>query len=50
MQPMYSSVAALAVASIFYVWRHYFHFQMNRHRILRERVAYMLWVSANNVA
>ncbi|MFL5241120.1 MAG: hypothetical protein ACJ8FY_03350 [Gemmataceae bacterium] len=47
MQPMCSSVAALAVASIFYVWRFYFHFQLHRACILRERVAYMLWISSD---
>jgi len=36
------SVAALAVAVIFYVWRAWWRIRM---RHLRERVAYMLWVS-----
>jgi len=41
------NVAALAVASIFYTWRAYRLAQLHRHRTLRERVAYMLWVMAN---
>ena len=49
MNPMSSSVAAMAVASIFYVWKYYFQFQVQRDRILRERVAYMLWLAANCV-
>ena len=42
------NVAALAVASIFYTWRAYRLAQLHRHRNLRERVAYMLWIMANN--
>ena len=42
------NVAALAVASIFYTWRAYRLAELHRHRTLRERVAYMLWVMANN--
>jgi len=41
------NVAALAVASIFYTWRAYRLAQLHRHRTLRERVAFMLWVMAN---
>jgi hypothetical protein len=44
------NVAALAVASIFYTWRAYRLAQLHRHRTLRERVAFMLWVMANNAA
>jgi hypothetical protein len=47
MHPMSSSVAALAVASIFYVWKYYFQFQLHRDRTLRERVAYMLWITSD---
>jgi hypothetical protein len=41
------SVATLAVAGIYYVWRVYQLAQFKRQRTLRERVAYMLWVMAN---
>jgi hypothetical protein len=40
------NVAALAVASIFYLWRAYQSTMYQRQRILRERVAYMLWMAA----
>jgi len=38
-------IATLAVAVIFYVWRAWWRIKM---RHLRERVAYMLWVSAQD--
>jgi hypothetical protein len=41
------SIAALAVASIFYAWRSYMYDREKREQTLRERVAYMLWVMAN---
>ncbi len=41
------SLAALAVAGLFYAWRAYYQVRLQR---LRERVAYMLWVMADNVA
>jgi hypothetical protein len=44
---MCGSVAALAVASIFYVWKCYFLVVRGQERLLRERVAYMLWMAAN---
>lgn len=40
-------IAALAVASIYYLWRAYHRDEIRRKRVLRERVAYMLWVMAN---
>jgi hypothetical protein len=42
--------AALTVASIFYCYRQYQTILQKRERRLRDRVAYMLWVMANNVA
>jgi hypothetical protein len=41
------SLAALAVAGLYYSWRDYHGARERRHRTLRERVAYMLWVMAN---
>lgn len=41
-------MAALAVAGIFYTWRAWQQAQSKRHQVLRERVAYMLWVMATN--
>jgi hypothetical protein len=46
MQPILPSAAALAVAVIFYTWRAWQHVAYRRQR-LHERVAYMLWVVAN---
>jgi hypothetical protein len=41
-------VAALAVATIFYIYRGYLGVLLHRQRQLRERVAYMLWVMATH--
>jgi hypothetical protein len=40
-------LAALAVAAIFYTYRTYQDFFLQRQKTLRERVAYMLWCAAN---
>jgi hypothetical protein len=50
MQAIYCSLCALTVAAIFYGWREYQSRHDRRERVLRERVAYMLWVIANNGA
>ena len=47
MQMLSGSVAALAVASIYYVWRAYFQGQLRQKRELAGRLAYMLWVVAH---
>ncbi len=47
MQALYGSIAALAVATLYYSWRAYF--QTHRERMLRRRVAYMLWVIAAQI-
>jgi hypothetical protein len=49
MSPIWSSVAALTVAGIYYVYRAYVLVQERKQRLLRERVAYMLWVMANGM-
>jgi hypothetical protein len=46
MQPIFANVAALAVALIFYTWKMFNSVQTRRRRVLCERVAYMLWVTA----
>src|SRR5207248_5128538 len=43
------NVAALSVASLFYLWRSYAGKLVRRERVLRERVTYMLWVMANQL-
>jgi hypothetical protein len=47
MQVIYCNLCALAVATIFYSWREYQSRHDRRERVLRERVAYMLWVVAH---
>jgi hypothetical protein len=49
MQTIFTSVAALAVAQIFYLWRSYRDMVRQKQRLLRERVTYMLWTMANAV-
>jgi hypothetical protein len=47
MQPFAAQVAALSVTAIYYVYRAYRHVHDHQQeRVLRERVAYMLWVAA----
>lgn len=40
------SWSTLAVALIFCVWQLYHEIRRRRSRLLRDRVAYMLWVAA----
>ena len=47
MQVLSGSVAALAVATIYYVWRAYFHVQVRQRRLLHQRITYLLWILAN---
>jgi hypothetical protein len=49
MQPFVGYLAALAVAAVFYIWRAYTQVQTQRQRLIRERVAYMLWVMAEQI-
>ncbi len=42
--------AALTVASLFYCYREYSSYVQQKDRRLRDRVTYMLWVMAKNVA
>jgi hypothetical protein len=49
MLPITCNAAALAVAVLFYTWRGYAQMQFKRQQHLRERVAYMLWVMADQV-
>jgi hypothetical protein len=43
------AASALTVAGLFYSWREYSHRNECRHKLLRERVTYMLWVMAIGV-
>lgn len=50
MQPLTSQVAALSVTVIYYVYRAYLHLRTRQQeRLLRERVAYMLWAAAGHI-
>jgi hypothetical protein len=42
-------LSSLMVAGIFYSWRSYQDLVAQKHRQLRERVAYMLWVMAKTI-
>jgi hypothetical protein len=46
MQLLCSSMATLAVATIYYAWRAYAHLQAQQNKLLHERVAHMLWMVA----
>ncbi|HEV3143546.1 MAG TPA: hypothetical protein VGZ47_06630 [Gemmataceae bacterium] len=50
MQVICCNLAALAIAGIFYAWRDYHQKHCQRIQQLRERVAFMLWTAANQVA
>ena len=50
MNPLMSTVATFAVSAIFLVWQNYRQALDRRQRVLRSRVAYMLWVIANREA
>ncbi len=44
--PVYASAAALLVAALYVVWRAYRCSRLRREQRLRQRVAYLLWVMA----
>jgi hypothetical protein len=46
MQPLWCNIAAMLVVLIFMVWRTHWQVHQRRNRILRERVALMLWAMA----
>lgn len=48
MQPIMTNMAALAVATLYYLWRAHSQRQ-RRDQALRQRVAYMLWVMADQI-
>lgn len=50
MQPLCSCYTALAVSAIYLVWRTYDASRARRHETLHERVAFMLWTAANELA
>jgi hypothetical protein len=44
------NLTALAVASIFYAYRDHYVARVRRMHLLRERIAYLLWTSAQQLA
>jgi hypothetical protein len=48
-QMIITNIGVLAIASIYYAWRdsYFAKRQTDARRILRDRVAYMLWTAAN---
>ncbi len=49
MDTLFCSVPTLAISAIYCLWHHHGEHQRRRERRLRARVAYMLWVMANQV-
>ena len=51
-QMLIANVGVLAIAALYYAWRDGYHRKrtLNARSILHERVAYMMWVSANRFA
>jgi hypothetical protein len=49
MQPIVTNMAALTVATLYYLWRAHYQTRQRRDRVLRQRVAYMLWVIAERI-
>jgi hypothetical protein len=47
MEAITCNAAALCIAVIFYAWRDTTAEMRQRKRVLRERVAYMLWMASN---
>lgn len=47
MQQLACSIAILAVTVVYCFWRSYLEVARRRQQLLRERVAYLLWVAAD---
>jgi hypothetical protein len=50
MQVLTVNIAALVIAGLYYAWRDKIAQPIQRRRVLRERVTYMLWCAANQMA
>lgn len=46
---MFTSLPVFVLSFLYCVWAHYRHGQLQRARVLRRRVAYLLWVVAHEV-
>ncbi|GIW82947.1 MAG: hypothetical protein KatS3mg105_4754 [Gemmatales bacterium] len=49
MEILANTISATAIATIYLIYGYYQNYLAHRRRILRERVAYMLWVAANEI-
>jgi hypothetical protein len=49
MEPLSSSVIALAVSGIYVVWQRYTSSRVRQVRTMQERVTYMLWTMASQI-
>jgi hypothetical protein len=49
MQILVTNMSALAVATLYYLWRAHHQIQLQRHRILCQRVAFLLWAVAGKI-
>jgi hypothetical protein len=49
MQLLVTNMTALAVATLYYLWRAHYQTQQRRRRLLCERVAYLLWTVAGQI-
>ena len=49
MQVLVTNMTALAVASLYYLWRAHQQMQQQRYRILCRRVAFLLWTVAGQI-
>lgn len=47
--PVFCSAQAVAIATIFCIWRKYHDYMLRREQTMRQRVAYMLWMMAMEV-
>ncbi|VTS02941.1 hypothetical protein [Tuwongella immobilis] len=43
------NVASFAIATLYYYWRDVYQAKRLKERVLRQRVAYMLWAVANQM-
>ena len=48
-QVLMTNMTALAVASLYYLWRAHHQLQLQRHRTLCQRVAFLLWAVAGQI-
>jgi hypothetical protein len=49
MQPIVFCYPTLAVSVVYCLWQAYMRVRIRREQVLRERVAYLLWVMASRL-